>query len=68
MSSASIGWVSRSESASKSEWGGTNDFLRNGDGVRVWLYFREEREAAMGGGRESRRWWWWYMRKVSEEI
>jgi hypothetical protein len=52
MSSASIGWVSRSESASKSESGGTKDFLRNGDGVRV--YFRKEREVAMAGGRESR--------------
>lgn len=51
MSSASIGWVSRSESASKSESGGTNDFLRNGDGVVVCeLYFRKEREVAMAGG------------------
>ena len=51
MSSASIGCVSRSESASKSESGGTKDFLRNGDGVRVGeLYFRKEREVAMRGG------------------
>lgn len=57
MSSVSIGWVSRSESASKSESGGTNDFLRNGDGVRVWLYFRAEREAAMGGGGGRSRGW-----------
>jgi hypothetical protein len=64
MSSVSIGWVSRSESASKSESVGTNDFLRNGDGVRVWLYFREGREVAMGGGGGGR--WWWYMRKVGE--
>ena len=54
MSSGSIGWVSRSESASKSEWGGTNDFLRKGEGVRVWLYFLEEREVAIGGGRKRR--------------
>lgn len=47
MSSVSIVWVSRSESASKSETG-TKDFLRKGEGVRVWLYFREEREVAMG--------------------
>jgi hypothetical protein len=63
MSSVSIGWVSRSESASKSESVGTNDFLRNGDGVRVWLYFRG-REVAMGGGGGGR--WWWYMRKEGE--
>ena len=49
MSSGSIGWVSRSESTSKSESGGTKDFLRNGEGVRVCeLYFR--REVAIGGG------------------
>ena len=32
-SSGSMGWVSRSESPSKSESGGTKDFLRRGDGL-----------------------------------
>jgi hypothetical protein len=39
-SSGSMGWASRSESPSKSESGGTKDFLRRGDGVSAGeLYF-----------------------------
>ncbi len=54
MSSASIGRVSRSESASKSELWGTKDFLRKGDDVRDWaLYFRIERGAMMRDGRRE---------------
>ena len=38
----SMVWASRSESPSKSESGGTNDFLRRGDGVRAGeLYLRK---------------------------
>ena len=41
-SSGSMGWASRSESASKSESGGTKDFLRRGDGVSAGeLYLRK---------------------------
>jgi hypothetical protein len=49
-SSSWMGWVSRSESPSKSESGGTNDFLRRGDGVIAGeLYLREWREEGIGG-------------------
>jgi hypothetical protein len=47
-SSGSMGWASRSESPSKSESGGTNDFLRRGDGVSTGeLYLRKLREEAL---------------------
>lgn len=43
--SGSTGWASRSESPSKSESGGTKDFLRRGDGVSAGeLYLRKWRE------------------------
>jgi hypothetical protein len=55
MSSGSTGRVSRSESSSKSESGGTKDFLRRGDGVSVWeLYLRKGREEGMEGGVRER--------------
>jgi hypothetical protein len=49
-SSGSMSWASRSESASKSESGGTNDFLRRGDGVSAGeLYLRKWREEGIEG-------------------
>ena len=49
-SSGWMDWVSRSESASKSECGGTKDFLRRGDGVSACEpYLREWREEGMEG-------------------
>lgn len=49
-SSGWMGWASRSESPSKSESGGTKDFLRRGDGERVGeLYFRKWREEDIEG-------------------
>jgi hypothetical protein len=52
MSSTLTGCVSRSESASsKSKSGGTKDFLRKGEGVRVCeLYRRKGRGEVIGGG------------------
>jgi hypothetical protein len=53
-SSGSMSWASRSESPSKSESGGTNDFLRRGDGVSAGeLYLRKWREE----GIEGEVWW-----------
>ena len=50
-SSGSMGWASRSESPSKSESGGTKDFLRRGDGVSAGeLYFLRWREEGIEGG------------------
>ena len=50
MSSAFIGWVSRSESASKSKSGGTKDFLRKGEGVSVCeVYWRKGRGEGIVG-------------------
>ena len=52
--SGSMGWASRSESPSKSESRGTNDFLRRGDGVSAGeLYLRKWREE----GIEGEVWW-----------
>ncbi len=49
-SSGSMGWVSRSESPSKSESGGTKDFLRSGDGVSAGeLYLWRWREEGIAG-------------------
>ena len=49
-SSGWMSWVSRSESASKSESGGTKDFLRRGDGVSACeLYLRKWREEGISG-------------------
>jgi hypothetical protein len=56
-SSGSMGWASRSESPSKSESGGTKDFLRRGDGVSAGeLYLRKWREEGIGG---EVCWWLW---------
>jgi len=59
MSSDSIGRVSRSESPSRSESGGTKDFLRRGDGVSVCeLYLlRKGRDEGIEG--EVREGWCW---------
>jgi hypothetical protein len=58
-SSGSMGWASRSESASKSESGGTKDFLRRGDGVSAGeLYLRKWREEGIEGEVS-----WWRKRK-----
>jgi hypothetical protein len=60
-SSGWMGWASRSESPSKSESGGTKDFLRRGDGVSVGeLYFLKWREEGIGG---EERWWLWLCRE-----
>lgn len=49
-SSGWMGWASRSESPSKSESGGTKDFLRRGDGVSAGeLYLRKWREEGISG-------------------
>jgi hypothetical protein len=49
-SSGWMGWASRSESPSKSESGGTKDFLRRGDGVSTGeLYLRKWREEGIEG-------------------
>jgi hypothetical protein len=65
MSSGSMNWVSRSESPSKSESGGTKDFLRRGDGVSACeLYLRRWREEGIEGevgevwGGDLFCWWW----------
>jgi hypothetical protein len=65
-SSGSMGWASRSESPSKSESGGTNDFLRRGDGVSAGeLYLRKWREEGIEGDVCWWWWWWWWCRLIS---
>jgi hypothetical protein len=59
MSSGSTGRVSRSESPSRSESGGTKDFLRRGDGVSACELYLLRKGRDEGIEEEAREGWCW---------